>query len=111
MPKKEKVFRCAMYLRLSKEDDSIATASNSIVNQEKMIRMYIDDHDDLVFKKKYVDDGVSGSGFDRPGFNQMMRDADSGEIDCIIVKDLSRFGRNHYECDRYSFNQRNIFCL
>ena len=111
MSKKEKVFRCAMYLRLSKEDDSIATASNSIVNQEKMIRMYIDDHDDLVFKKKYVDDGVSGSGFDRPGFNQMMRDADSGEIDCIIVKDLSRFGRNHYECDRYMqmvFPQKGI---
>lgn len=111
MPKKEKVFRCAMYLRLSKEDDSIATASNSIVNQEKMIRMYIDDHDDLVFKKKYVDDGVSGSGFDRPGFNQMMRDADAGEIDCIIVKDLSRFGRNHYECDRYMqmvFPQKGI---
>ena len=111
MPKKEKVFRCAMYLRLSKEDDSIATASNSIVNQEKMIQMYIEDHDDLVFKKKYVDDGVSGSGFDRPGFNQMMRDADAGEIDCIIVKDLSRFGRNHYECDRYMqmvFPQKGI---
>ena len=101
MPKKEKVFRCAMYLRLSKEDDSIATASNSIVNQEKMIRMYIGDHDDLVFKKKYVDDGVSGSGFDRTGFNQMMRDADAGEIDCIIVKDLSRFGRNSIDVGHY----------
>ena len=111
MSKKEKVFRCAMYLRLSKEDDSIATASNSILNQEKMIRMYIDDHNDLVFTKKYVDDGVSGSDFDRPGFNEMMRDADAGEIDCIIVKDLSRFGRNHYECDRYMqvvFPQKGI---
>ena len=101
MSKNEKVFRCAMYLRLSKEDDSVAVASNSIINQEKMIRMYIDDHDDLVFKKKYIDDGVSGSAFDRPGFNEMMEDVDAGKIDCIIVKDLSRFGRNHYECDRY----------
>ena len=66
MQKNEKLYRCAMYLRLSKEDDSIAVASNSIINQEKMIRMYIDDHEDLVFKKKYEDDGVSGSGFDRP---------------------------------------------
>ena len=100
-----------MYLRLSKEDDSIAVASNSIINQEKMIRMYIDDHEDLVFKKKYEDDGVSGSGFDRPGFNEMMRDVDAGKIDCIIVKDLSRFGRNHYECDRYMqliFPQKGI---
>ena len=100
-----------MYLRLSKEDDSIAVASNSIINQEKMIRMYIDDHEDLVFKKKYEDDGVSGSGFDRPGFNEMMEDVDAGKIDCIIVKDLSRFGRNHYECDRYMqviFPQKGI---
>jgi len=106
-----KLYRCAMYLRLSKEDDSIAVASNSIINQEKMIRMYIDDHEDLVFKKKYEDDGVSGSGFDRPGFNEMMRDVDAGKIDCIIVKDLSRFGRNHYECDRYMqviFPQKGI---
>lgn len=111
MQKNGKVYRCAMYLRLSKEDDSIAVASNSIINQEKMIRMYIDDHDDLVFKKKYEDDGVSGSGFDRPGFNEMMRDVDAGKIDCIIVKDLSRFGRNHYECDRYMqviFPQKGI---
>ena len=111
MSKNRKVFRCAIYLRLSKEDDSIAVASNSIVNQEKMILMYIDDHDDLVFKKKYVDDGVSGSAFDRPGFNEMMEDVDAGKIDCIIVKDLSRFGRNHYECDRYMqqvFPQKGI---
>lgn len=111
MSKVGKVFRCAMYLRLSKEDDSIAVASNSILNQEKMIRMYIDDHDDLVFKKKYIDDGVSGSGFDRPGFNKMMEDVEAGKIDCIIVKDLSRFGRNHYECDRYMqviFPQKGI---
>ena len=111
MQKNGKVYRCAMYLRLSKEDDSIAVASNSIINQEKMIRMYIDDHEDLVFKKKYEDDGVSGSGFDRPGFNEMMEDVDAGKIDCIIVKDLSRFGRNHYECDRYMqviFPQKGI---
>lgn len=111
MQKNRKVFRCAIYLRLSKEDDSIAVASNSIINQEKMIRMYIDDHEDLVFKKKYVDDGVSGSGFDRPGFNAMMEDVEAGKIDCIIVKDLSRFGRNHYECDRYMqviFPQKGI---
>ncbi len=111
MRKNGKVFRCAIYLRLSKEDDSIAVASNSIINQEKMIRMYIDDHEDLVFKKKYIDDGVSGSGFDRPGFNEMMEDVDAGKIDCIIVKDLSRFGRNHYECDRYMqviFPQKGI---
>ena len=111
MSKKEKVYRCAMYLRLSKEDESVAETSNSIINQEKMIHMYIDNHDDLVFKKKYVDDGVSGSGFDRPGFNKMMEDVDEGKIDCIIVKDLSRFGRNHYECDRYMqmiFPQKGI---
>ena len=89
MSKKEKVFRCAMYLRLSKEDDSIATASNSILNQEKMIRMYIDDHEDLVFKKKYEDDGVSGSGFDRPGFNEMMRDVDAGKIEFRNIEGLT----------------------
>ena len=49
----------------------------------------------------YEDEGVSGVGFDRPEFNRMMRDIDSGRINCVIVKDFSRLGRNHYECDNY----------
>lgn len=109
MPKQ--MYRCGSYKRLSKEDENNANISNSILNQDKMIKLYVESHDDLEIVASYVDDGVSGVGFDRPGFNQMIKDIDSGKIDCVIVKDLSRFGRNHYECDRYMqviFPQKNI---
>ena len=75
--KKWKGVQVCNVFTLSKEDDSITVASNSILNQEKMISMYIDVHYDLVFKKKYIDDGVSGSSFERPGFNKIMEDVEA----------------------------------
>ena len=95
------VYLTGMYKRISQEDDGGSSLSNSIINQDKLIRLYVNNHHDLKIVREYIDDGVSGVGFDRPGFSQMMKDIDDGIINCVIVKDLSRFGRNHYECDRY----------
>lgn len=96
MPKKHK---CGAYLRLSREFE--ANPSDSIENQKSLIKLYCTSHKDLEIIDFYEDEGVSGVGFDRPEFNRMMRDIDSGRINCVIVKDFSRLGRNHYECDNY----------
>lgn len=90
----------AAYIRLSREDGDKAE-SDSIMNQKEMLRTYVENHGELVFKDFYVDDGYSGTNFSRPGFQKMMRDIERGEIDCIVVKDLSRFGRDYIETGRY----------
>ena len=96
-------FECnkvAEYLRLSR-DDGDKMESDSIRNQRELIRDYLAKHDDLKHVAEYVDDGYSGSNFDRPGFKRMMEDIQAGKVNCIIVKDLSRFGRNYIEVGRY----------
>ena len=95
-------FKVGMYLRLSQEDRiTKGTESNSIENQRKIIKNYIDNSDDLVFINEYSDDGYSGTGFNRPGFQKMLEDIKNKKIDTIIVKDLSRFGRNYIEVGRF----------
>ena len=99
------VYHAAAYERLSKEDGDIAstgkTESNSISNQRSLIENYISEHDDIVLTKEYVDDGYSGANFDRPHFQMMLEDIKSGMIDCVIVKDLSRFGREYIDSGMY----------
>lgn len=95
-----KQWRCAAYVRLSQEDGDKAE-SDSIVNQRQLIRNFVQNHSDLEIVGTYADDGYSGVNFDRPGFVQMMEDIQYGAIDCIIVKDLSRLGRNYMEVGRY----------
>ena len=90
--------KAAAYLRLSREDGD-RMESDSITNQKELIRDYADNHS-MNIVDTYVDDGYSGTSFDRPGFRRMMEDIESRRINCVIVKDLSRFGRNYIETGR-----------
>ena len=83
----------ALYCRLSCDDD-LQGDSNSIRNQKMLLKQYADEHK-LRNVKFYVDDGYSGSNFDRPDFQRMIRDIDEGKVSTVIVKDMSRFGRDH----------------
>lgn len=111
---KEKRFSAAMYLRLSRDDAagrgsarddrgqaSVKTESESIGNQRELIRTYIHEQQDIELYDIYVDDGFSGSNFERPEFKRMMNDIEAGRVNCVIVKDLSRFGRDYIEAGRY----------
>lgn len=101
----KRVYRASVYLRLSKEDGDVASGSknesNSIANQKSLILDYLKDKPDIQVVSVREDDGYSGVNFDRPGFQTMLEDVKKGNIDCIIVKDLSRFGRNYIEAGRY----------
>jgi len=83
----------ALYLRLSRDDGSDAE-SNSIGNQRELLRRYAKEHK-LFVHDEYVDDGWSGTNFDRPSFQRMMEDVEAGNVTTILVKDLSRLGRNN----------------
>ena len=83
----------ALYCRLSCDDD-LQGDSNSIRNQKMLLKQYADEHR-LRNVKFYVDDGYSGSNFDRPDFKRMIDDVDNGRVSTVIVKDMSRFGRDH----------------
>lgn len=101
----KKVYHASIYLRLSKEDGDVTTGSknesNSIANQKSLIMDYLKDKHDIQVVSIREDDGYSGVDFNRPGFQLMLEDVKKGIIDCIIVKDLSRFGRNYIEVGRY----------
>lgn len=91
------------YLRLSLEDDDILDESNSITNQRIVIGQYISSKDEFKDASviEFKDDGFSGTNSDRPGFQEMMNLVKDGKVSTIIVKDLSRFGRNHIEVDTF----------
>lgn len=97
---KNKDIRAAAYLRLSIEDGDKAE-SNSIGNQRELIRDFAAERPGLHLVEEYADDGYTGTNFERPGFKRMMEDIKSGRINCIIVKDLSRLGRNYIEMGKY----------
>ncbi len=96
-------WNVAGYLRLSKEDNE-NMESNSIVNQRELIEQYIRNKKDLQLVDYYIDDGYSGTNFNRPGFRRLLQDMKNKKINCIIVKDLSRFARSHIEADMYFEN-------
>ena len=93
-------YRCAVYLRLSRSDGD-QQESNSIKNQRALLNDYLGKHPELHKVDEYVDDGYSGTNFERPDFKRMMQDIEKRKVNCIIVKDLSRFGRNYIETGRY----------
>lgn len=96
MPKIFKVkYKAAIYLRLSRDDGEDKAESDSISNQRALILDYVSRLDDVEVVCEMVDDGYSGSNFDRPGFNQLLEAIDKKEINCVIVKDLSRFSRDY----------------
>lgn len=98
--KKDKTYRAGAYKRLS-QDDGRGEVSNSIINQTELIKDYGKSHSNIEIVAEYDDDGYSGTNFDRPGFLRMMEDIKAKKIDCVIVKDLSRFGRNYIEVGKY----------
>ena len=93
-------YRTALYLRLSREDGD-KTESDSIANQRTLLEAYAIDHPELCIVDEFVDDGYSGSNFERPAFQRLFQELEQGTINCILVKDLSRFGRNYIEVGRY----------
>lgn len=95
-----KIWDATLYLRLSREDGD-KEESNSISGQRDLIRDYMAHHPDLREYAVKVDDGFSGSSFERPAFKEMMADIKAGKTNCVIVKDLSRFGRNYLDAGEY----------
>jgi len=106
---REKKWNAAIYVRISEEERN-KQLSSSIENQTSLLTVYANKKDISVYKI-YEDDGYSGGSFKRPGFKRMMGDIDNGIINCVLVKDLSRFGREHIEGDYYlekQFPQKGI---
>lgn len=95
----KKLYQVSIYARLSIEDNGIQ--SESIDNQIDMMKRYISKFDDMKLVSIWIDNGYSGTNFERPGFTAMLDEIKSGKINCIIVKDLSRFGRNYTEAGNY----------
>lgn len=100
-PKVSKTYRAALYIRLSKEDGD-KDESDSVANQKKILMYFVDRNDDIEFADFYIDDGYTGANFDRPDFIRMIADINNGNINCIIVKDSSRFARNISESSYYT---------
>mgnify|MGYP002855059614 FL=1 len=105
MDLQSKLFKAAIYVRLSKEDgdvtDAVKAESNSISNQRELIKDFLKDKKDIEVVSERVDDGFSGVNFERPAFQAMLEDIRKGLVDCVVVKDLSRFGRNYIDSGRY----------
>lgn len=93
-------LRVAKYIRLSR-DDGDDRESESVENQRDIIDNYISAHEEMCSVGEYVDDGYTGTNFNRPGFQKMLKDIEDEKIDCIITKDLSRFGRDHIDTGFY----------
>ncbi len=105
-------FNVGIYIRLSQEDKDkkYESDSESVINQKELLRDYVKNNNfNLV--KEYVDDGYSGTDFERPGFQSMLEDINNKKINCVIVKDLSRLGRDHVMTGYYIetfFPENNI---
>ena len=96
----QKSILAADYLRLSREDGD-KLESDSIRNQRSLINDFVKQHPEIKLVDEYVDDGYSGTNFERPAFKRLLEDVKKKKINCIIVKDLSRLGRNYIETGRY----------
>ena len=93
-------WKAAVYLRLS-SDDGDKAESNSITNQKKLIKMFISKEKNIEIYDYYIDDGYSGTDFNRPDFGRLLKDMKNEKINTVIVKDLSRLGRNYIEVGHY----------
>lgn len=107
---KTKSFRVGLYMRLSREDGD-KEESSSVTNQREMLKRYVSEQENFFILKEYVDDGYTGTNFDRPGFKQMIADIEAGIIDTVITKDLSRLGRERLGVGHYTeiyFPEHNV---
>ncbi len=95
-------YKVGLYIRLSEsdEDKSYESESESIINQRNLLMDYVKSHG-FTLIDEYVDDGFTGTNFDRPSFKRMIQDIESGKINCVITKDLSRLGRDYIQCGYY----------
>ena len=96
---KQKKYIAGLYFRLSQEDERQGESA-SIEHQRTILRKYAEEHG-FEIHDEYIDDGISGTTFDRPQVQRLLDDAKTGVINTIIVKDLSRFGRNYIEVGQY----------
>ena len=96
---KTKIYSTALYMRLSRDDENFGD-SVSIETQRTILQKFAAENGLRVYGE-YVDDGWSGTNFDRPSFQRMMNDVEAGKVNCIVTKDLSRFGREHVMMDYY----------
>lgn len=94
-----KVYNCALYCRLSKDDDLLGE-SNSITNQKEILKQYAKENN-LNIYDIYIDDGYSGTNFDRPDFKRMIQDIKDKKVNMVIVKDTSRLGRDYIGFGEY----------
>ena len=94
------LWKPALYIRLSREDGD-REESNSIASQRELLTEFVDTQTDMAAPRLYTDDGYTGTDFDRPDFQRMIDDLRAGLVNCVIVKDLSRFGRNYVGVGEY----------
>lgn len=94
------IFRAIAYYRLSK-DDGKNHESDSIANQRMLIHAYLEKHPNIILVDEADDDGYTGTNYDRPGFRKVMGCINAGKVNCVIVKDLSRMGREYIETGKY----------
>ncbi|MCI9625663.1 MAG: recombinase family protein [Clostridia bacterium] len=94
------VYRVGIYARKSIDEEKKGNGNESILTQISMLERYVETHAEFQLLESYVDNGVTGTRFDRPEFNRLMEDVRCGHINCVIVKDLSRFGRNYLEAGK-----------
>lgn len=97
----ERIYNAAAYVRLSVEGEDKERNKESITTQRYMLEKYIEKQPDMRLAAVFCDNGETGTDFERPGFEQMMDEVRRRKIDCIVVKDLSRFGRNYVETGYY----------
>ena len=94
------LFNVAIYIRLSREDGD-KEESDSVGNQRKLLMDFVNKHEDFLLYDIYIDDGFTGTNFNRPDFQRMIADIENQKVNCVIVKDLSRFGRDYIDTGRY----------
>ena len=97
----KKIYQAYGYVRLSQDDDDKTEESNSISHQKLLIKNFVQNHKDINLVGYKQDDGCSGVTFDRKGFQELMEIIRDGNCDCVIAKDLSRFGRNYIETGKF----------
>lgn len=95
------VWKVALYIRLSREDEEDKIESNSVTNQRALLQEYLKNKNEFVIYDIYIDDGYSGTDFNRPNFQRLLNDMKDNKFNTIIVKDLSRLGRNYIEVGNY----------
>lgn len=108
--KDNNAYKTGLYMRLSREDDDTQNESESITNQRVFLLEYVKQNR-FNYVDEYIDDGYTGTNFDRPSFKRLLKDIENGKINCIITKDMSRLGRDYIEVGNYIekfFPEHNI---